>query len=309
MQIHHQISELLHLQHPIVTIGTFDGVHRGHQQVLQTMVSLARQQKTESVVITFIPHPRIVLYGKNQLVKMINTQEKKEQLLSQSGVDHLLILHFTPEFSQLSPEQFFAEYLSKIDIGTLVIGYDHHFGNHRKGGIDNIKNLQRKYDFNIIEVKETAFEGMHVSSTVIREALNNGEVALANRMLGYEYSLTGIVVHGNQNGRLMGFPTANLAIEDQYKIIAANGVYANHVWIDEKCYNGMSNIGFRPTINDGRFSIEVHIFDFNEDIYGKTISVSFIERIRNEIKFKNLEDLKAQLQQDMTLIQQRFSKK
>lgn len=306
MQIHHHISELAHLQKPIVTIGTFDGVHRGHQQVLKTMVDLAKQQNKESVVITFIPHPRIVLYGKVQNVKMINTQSKKEQLLAQSGVDHLLILHFTYEFSQLSPEHFFADYLSKIDIGTLVIGYDHHFGNSRKGGIENIKLIQNRYRFEIVEVKETDFEGLHVSSTAIREALNDGNIALANRMLGYEYSLSGIVVHGNQNGRLMGFPTANLAIEDQYKIIAANGVYSNHVWVDEKRYNGMSNIGFRPTINDGRFGIEVHIFDFDEDIYGKTITVSFIDRIRSELKFSDLEELGTQLRKDMLLIKQQM---
>lgn len=306
MKIHHNISELAHLKKPIVTIGTFDGVHRGHQQVLKTMVELAALRKSESVVITFIPHPRIVLYGKSQIVKMINTQEKKEQLLDQSGVDHLLIFHFTLEFSKLSPEKFFAEYLSKIDVGTLVIGYDHHFGNNRRGNIHAIKHLQEKYNFDFFEVKEADFEGIHVSSTSIRKALNDGNIAMANRMLGYEYSLTGIVVRGNQNGRLIGFPTANLAIEDQYKLIAANGVYSNHILVKGKQYNGMSNIGFRPTINDGKFVIEVHVFDFDEDIYGETITVSFIDRIRNEIKFNSLNELGEQLKKDRCFIQQRL---
>lgn len=304
MQIYHNISDLTQLQKPVVTVGTFDGVHRGHQKVLQTVVETAKKQNTKSVVITFYPHPRIVLQEKDKVVKMINTQERKEQLLSKSGADYLLILNFTPEFAKLTPEQFFEDFLLKIDIGTLVIGYDHHFGNNRQGGIQNVKSLQQKFNFNIIEVEEADFDQIHISSTAIRNALIDGNVALANQMLGYEYSITGIVIHGNQQGRLIGFPTANLAIEDQYKLIAANGVYSSHIWIEGEKYNGMTFIGFRPTINDGEFRIETHVFDFDKDIYGEKITVSFINRIRDEIKFNDLISLSVQLKKDMTLIKQ-----
>jgi riboflavin kinase/FMN adenylyltransferase len=299
MQVFHNIEQIPTLTKPIVTVGIFDGVHCGHQEIFRQMKSLTTEPDQKTVAITFEPHPRIVLNNNQNDIKYINVLDKKTELIALNGIDYLLILNFTPQFAALSPEDFVKEYLiNKLNIGTLVIGHDHHFGKSQSGDYREMERLGEKYGFSVVEVGEVCCEGEVVSSTKIREKLQKGEIETANKYLGYRYSITGTVVHGNKLGRVLGFPTANLSLPDRYKLITANGVYACHVLVDGKWYDGMGNIGIRPTINNSPLTIETHIFNFNKDIYGKTITITFVKRIRNEIKFSDLEQLKQQLTQD-----------
>jgi riboflavin kinase/FMN adenylyltransferase len=309
MQIIYDIEQIPPLTKPIVTVGFFDGVHCGHQEIFRQMKALATEPDQKTVAITFDPHPRIVLDNNQNDIKFINIFEKRTERIALSGIDYLLIINFTPEFAALSPEDFVREYLChKLHIGTLVIGYDHHFGKGRSGDYHEMDRLGEQYGFSVMEVGEVCCEGEVVSSTKIREALKKGAIDVANKYLGYRYSITGTVVHGNMLGRKLGFPTANIALSDRYKLITANGVYACYVLVDEKWYEGMSNIGFRPTIEKSPLTVEVHIFNFDEDIYGKTITIAFVQRIRDEIKFSDFEQLKRQLTQDKIVVQDIFSK-
>jgi riboflavin kinase/FMN adenylyltransferase len=255
--------------------------------------------KGETVVLTFYPHPRLVLNKDVENLKFINTQEKKIERLEAAVIDHLIIIQFTKEFSELSSEQFLKQYIiDKINPKKIVIGYDHHFGKNRRGTYDLLLNLGHHYNFSVEKVEPLVIEGITVSSTKIRNLLKEGRVSEANRLLGYEYSITGKVVRGNGIGRTIGFPTANISIKDEYKLIAANGVYACRVELDGEKFSGMGNIGTRPTIDHGELTIEVNIFDFDRDIYDKEITISFVNRMRNEIKFDSLEALKEQLIKD-----------
>ena len=304
MQIFHHIEQLPTLTKPIITVGIFDGVHNGHQEIFRQMKALTTEPNQKTVAVTFEPHPRIVLNNNQEEIKFINVLEKKMERIALSGIDYLLILNFTPEFATLSPEDFVREYLvNKLCIETLVIGYDHHFGKLRSGDYHEMERLGAKYDFSVVEVGEVCCEGEVVSSTKIREALKQGEVETANKYLGYRYSITGTVVHGNMLGRKLGFPTANISLPDRYKLITANGVYACYVLVEGKWYEGMSNIGFRPTIEKSPLTVEVHIFDFDEDIYDKTITIAFVKRIRDEVKFSDFEQLKRQLALDKSTIE------
>ncbi|MCL2041119.1 MAG: bifunctional riboflavin kinase/FAD synthetase [Bacteroidales bacterium] len=304
MQVIYDIEQIPSLTKPIVTVGIFDGVHCGHQEIFRQMKALATEPNQKTVAITFEPHPRIVLNNNQNDIRFINILEKKIERIALSGIDYLLIINFTPAFATLSPEDFIREYLvNKLRIGTLVIGYDHHFGKSRSGDYHEIERLGVEYGFAVVEVGEVCCDGDVVSSTRIREALKKGEIESANKYLGYRYSITGTVVHGNMLGRKMGFPTANIALSDRYKLITANGVYACYVLVDGKWYEGMGNIGFRPTIEKSSLTVEVHIFNFDEDIYGKTITAAFVKRIRDEIKFPDTEHLKQQLAQDKIMVQ------
>ena len=304
MQIFHNIEQMPTLKNPIVTVGIFDGVHCGHQEIFRQMKTLATEPEQKTIAITLEPHPRIALGNGKEEVKFINILEKKIDRIAMNGIDYLLILDFTPEFAALSPEDFVKEYLCrKLGIRTLVIGYDHLFGKGRSGDCQEMERLGEKYGFEVVEVGEVCCEGAVVSSTRIREALKKGEIEIANKCLGYNYSITGTVVHGNMLGRTLGFPTANIAMPDRYKLITANGVYACRVLVDGTWYEGMGNIGFRPTLEKSPLTIEVHIFNFNEDIYEKVITIAFIQRIRDEIKFSDLEQLKLQLERDRVVIQ------
>jgi riboflavin kinase/FMN adenylyltransferase len=304
MQVFYDIEHIPPLTKPIVTVGIFDGVHCGHQEIFRRMKAMATEPEQKTVAITFEPHPRIALGNNQDDVKFINILEKKITRIAMSGIDYLLIVNFTPEFAALSPEDFVREYLSrKLQIGTLVIGYDHHFGKGRSGDYHEMERLGMQYGFSVVEVGEVCIEGEVVSSTTIREALKKGEIEIANKYLGYNYNITGTVVHGNMLGRKLGFPTANIAMPDRYKLITANGVYACYVLVDGTWYEGMGNIGFRPTLENSPLTIEVHIFNFNEDIYEKTITIAFVQRIRDEIKFSNFEQLQQQLTQDKMKIQ------
>jgi len=284
------------ISYPVVTLGTFDGVHIGHQKIFTRLKEVAQKNKGETIVITFNPHPRLVLEPNNTELKFINTQKKKFELLEKAGVDHLIVLPFTKEFATISSKNFIKDFLiDKIKAKKIIVGYDHHFGRERGGSFKVLRGLAKIYDFEVEEIPAQDIKNIAVSSTKIRDALFNGDVKKANVLLGYEYSITGIVVRGNQIGRKLGFPTANIDFDDHYKLIAANGVYACKIEWNNKFYKGMGNIGIRPTLNENGLTIEVNIFDFDQDIYDEIITIYFIDRFRDEKKFKNLDFLRRRL--------------
>ncbi len=299
MKIYNCIKDFKPVKNTIVTIGTFDGVHLGHRAIFNKMMQQAAEIDGETVVITFYPHPRIVLGLDSSNLKFINTQEKKINRLEEAGIDHLIIVSFTKQFAGISSYDFIKDFVvEKIKPSKLIIGYDHHFGKNRRGSFDQLAELGREFGFSVEQVEEQKINDMPISSTKIRTLLEAGKVSAANKLLGYEYSITGKVVTGNAIGRGMGFPTANIEIADEYKLIAADGVYACRVYWMGKSYKGMSNIGYRPTINKGELTIEVNIFDFDQQIYDQQITISFVERMRDEKKFKDRDALMEQLKVD-----------
>lgn len=299
MKIYQCIQDFEAIAHPIVTIGTFDGVHLGHQAIFSKMKEEAAKTGGETVVITFFPHPRLVLYQDSVNLKFINTREKKIERLEKVGIDHLVIIPFTKEFARNSSEQFITDYVVKyVHPAKVIIGYDHHFGKNREGNIQLLEKLKQQFGYEVEEVPPFYVDGAPVSSTRIRNLLHDGNVKEANRMLGYEYAITGKVVRGQRIGHKIGYPTANLEIPNEYKLITANGVYACRVLLGERMLKGMGNIGVRPTIDHGDLTIEVNIFDFDEDIYDEKITIQFVDRMRDEKKFDGLDALKAQLAKD-----------
>jgi len=299
LKIYNCIKDFKPIKNTVVTLGTFDGVHLGHRAIFDKMISEAARIDGETVVITFYPHPRIVLSLDSSKLKFINTQEKKINRLEEAGIDHLIIVSFTKQFAGISSYDFIKDFVvEKIRPTKLIIGYDHHFGKNRRGSFDQLADLGREFNFSVEQVEEQKINDMPISSTKIRTLLHAGKVSAANMLLGYEYSITGKVVPGNSIGRGLGFPTANIEIADEFKLIAANGVYACRVYWMGKYYKGMSNIGYRPTINKGELTIEVNIFDFDQQIYDQQITISFVERMRDEVKFENVEALKEQLKVD-----------
>ena len=303
MKVHYGV-ENIEIKCPVVTIGSFDGVHLGHACVIQHLKEKAANIDGESVIISFEPHPREVLYPREKKIEILTTLEEKVTILEKYGVDHLIILKFTLEFAQQSYTDFVKKILiDKLKIKGLVVGYDHRFGKDRAGNFENLQELANKYGF-FLE-KEVVFEedDVNVSSTKIRNALTVGDITTVNRFLGYLYSITGKVVYGHHLGHKIGFPTANIQVSDERKLLPAIGVYAVKVIIGQEIFNGMLNIGIRPTVsNDGQVSCEVYIFDFSQDLYGKTITINFINRIRGERKFNDIEELRAQLQKDQEKI-------
>ncbi|MDR0363502.1 MAG: bifunctional riboflavin kinase/FAD synthetase [Bacteroidales bacterium] len=310
MQIFDDIIKIPKLRAPVVTIGTFDGVHLGHQQIFHRMKSIATETGSKAVAVTFEPHPRFALEGEDCGVKLINIPEKKYERIALQGIDYLIIIKFTSEFASLSPEQFIADYLVKyLNIGTLIIGYDHHFGKSRGGNYKSAEELGKKYHFRVEEIKEVVVDGIVVSSTNIRNELKTGNVEMANKLLGYQYSITGEVVQGNMIGRTLGFPTINIKLPSKYKLIAANGVYACYVLIDNVWYKGMGNIGMRPTIPNSPRTMEIHVFNFDKDIYGAIVTIAFVERLRDEMKFNGLEELRRQLHKDKIDVEEILSRR
>lgn len=299
MKIYHDINSFVPVKNAIVTIGTFDGVHLGHQAIFRKMAEDAREINGSTVVITFFPHPRLVLNIDSSNLKFITTQEKKFQIMEKSGIDHVIVIPFTKEFSRTTSEVFIKSYI--VDIikpARIVIGYDHHFGKNRMGDFKLLYELSLKYNFKVERIAAQDIENIAISSTKIRKALEGGDVKKANLLLGYEYTLCGTVIHGNELGRSLGFPTANLAIEDKFKLIGNCGVFACFVTHNGIKYKGMSNIGYRPTVGRDALTTEVHIFDFDKMIYDEEICISFIERLRNEMKFESLDALRQQLFRD-----------
>jgi len=299
LKIYHRLSEFEGSDFTVVTVGTFDGLHVGHQKIISRMKKIAKENKGDTILVTFDPHPRQVLNSNSIKLKFISTQNRKIELLDKFGIDHMIVIPFTREFAATSSEDFIKDYLiNKLKTKKLIVGYDHHFGKNREGNYNKLKSLGNNLGFEVEEIPAQHVEGIPVSSTKIRKALGEGDAQLANKMLGYEYSISGTVITGNKIGRKIGFPTANIDVEDEYKLIAAGGVYACKINVAGKIYYGMGNIGTRPTVGINGLVTEVHIFDFNQDIYGEQITIFFIDRIRDEKKFENLEKLKQQLEFD-----------
>ncbi len=300
MKVYSSIEEFDHRHQVVATVGTFDGVHLGHSFILNQLNQEAERLGGESVLLTFYPHPRMVIFPDNNDLKMLNTQEEKVDLLDKSGLDHLIIHPFTREFSRLNSVEFVRDILvNQLGVKKLIIGYDHHFGRNREGSFDDLIELSNLYGFDVEQIEAQEFKDTRVSSTKIRSAIDSGDMKTARHYLGYYFILSGTVVKGAGIGRQLGFKTANLQINNPYKIIPPNAVYAVLVQIGTRQFKGMLNIGVRPSIEDsGKQSIEVHIFDLDEDLYGSQISLSLVEKIREEKKFNNVEELKQQLDFD-----------
>ncbi len=283
----------------MVTTGMFDGVHLGHQKIITRLKEVAKEQDGETVVLTFYPHPRMVLFPEDNELKLLNTQKEKIELLETYGIDHLIIYPFTKEFSRLTSVEFVRNILvNKIKTKRLVIGYNHHFGRNREGSFEHLKEYGPLYGFEVEEIPAKDIDHVEISSTKTRNALLLGDVKTANSFLGHSYSITGTVVEGLKLGRTIGYPTANIVVDDKYKLIPGDGIYAVQLKYGNTLLCGMLSIGNNPTVKDKGRSIEVYIFDFNENIYGKELSIYFVERLRDELKFDNLEELKKQLVKD-----------
>ncbi|SFV34239.1 bifunctional riboflavin kinase/FAD synthetase [Thermoflavifilum thermophilum] len=293
----------------VITIGTFDGVHKGHQTILHQLKNKSLEKRLPGVVITFDPHPREVLHPE-QPVQLLNTLEERIQLFEQQGIEHLVIVPFTKAFSELSAEAYVKKFLIHyFHPAVIIIGYDHHFGHDRKGDIHLLENLQQQYGYTLEEISPQVVQQVTISSTRIRQALVNGEIELANTLLGYNYSLAGTVARGDQIGRKLGYPTANLQLGDPRKLIPATGVYAATVQIDEKPIHlkGMLNIGYRPTFQGKELRIEIHIFDFSDNIYGHTMRIYLHAYLRPDQYFENAEALRRQMDQDKIMALQKLA--
>ena len=299
MKIYHGIDDFTQLQYAVVTSGTFDGVHVGHQKIFSRLREIASRNFGETVVLTYWPHPRLVLYPEDDSLKLLNTFEEKAELLKDQGIQHLIRIPFTKEFSQLTSEQFIQDVLVKT-IGTrkLVIGYDHHFGKNREGSFEQLKINAPRYGFDVEEIPRQEVDHVAVSSTKIRKALEEGDIDTANHFLGQPYRLSGRVVTGDRIGNTIGFPTANIEIDTKYKLIPSDGIYAVKVGHAHRTYGGMLYIGYRPTLQGTRRNIEVNIFDFDENIYGESITVHFLKLLRGDMTFTGLDEMKIQLQKD-----------
>lgn len=298
MRIYHNIEEFEKVKNPVVTTGTFDGVHVGHLKIINRLCEIAKENNGETVLLTFFPHPRMVLFSDDDL-KLLNTKNEKIALLENAGVDHLIIHPFSREFSRLTSVEFVRDVLvNKIGMSCLVIGYDHHFGRNREGSFEHLKEYGPLYGFEVEEIYAEDVQEVAVSSTKIRNALKKGDIKTAKSFLNYDFSLKGIVVKGNHLGHHIGFPTANVKVLDSYKLIPANGVYGVRVMYKEYIYKGMLNIGMRPTIGGTEKTIEVHIIDFERDLYGEELTVFIDSWIREEQKFEDIDALKLQLEQD-----------
>ena len=310
LKTYHNLSEFTKLNNAIVTIGTFDGLHFGHQKIIKQLVEKAKTDGGESVILTFFPHPRMIIDPENQDLKMINTLNEKAEMLKNLGVDHLIITPFTRDFSNQLPEDYIKNTLVN-NIGTkhIIIGYDHRFGKDRSGNLADLKTAGLHFGFTVEEIMEQDIHDVAVSSTKIRQALLAGDVSLASDYLGYPFSIFGRVIKGDKIGRTIGFPTANIFVEETYKLIPGDGIYAVTVEMSTesfaslpnpelKTFRGMAYIGQRPTINGMTRNIEVNIFDFNREIYGQDIKMNFLKFLRHDVKFTGLEALTIQLQKD-----------
>jgi riboflavin kinase/FMN adenylyltransferase len=299
VKVYRSLTEFSALKNAVVTSGTFDGVHLGHQKIISRLLETAKEKEGESVVITFWPHPRLIVSPNRDDLRLLSNLDEKIELLGNLGVEHLLVLPFTREFSELSSEKFVEDILiSGIGTKTLVIGYDHRFGKNREGGFDYLKKNSVRFKLNIVEIPRQEIDHLTISSTKIRHALQNGEIKVANELLGRNYSFQGLVKKGRQLGRQIGFPTANVNVGKKYKLIPMIGVYAAKVFLRDKSFFGVMNIGSRPTVEGHGITQEVHIFDFDDDIYGEILKVEIIDYIRNEMKFEGMASLIEQIKID-----------
>ncbi|MBS3737943.1 bifunctional riboflavin kinase/FAD synthetase [Mesohalobacter halotolerans] len=283
----------------VVTIGTFDGVHLGHRKIIYRLNEVAKSKKLDSALLTFFPHPRMVLQQKQDL-KLINTIDERINLLSQTGLDHLVIEPFTKTFSRLKAQEYVKQYLvDYLNAAVVIVGYDHRFGRNRTANIEDLKRFAKTYNFEVEEISKQDIDDVAISSTKIRSAITEGQIHLANTYLSKPFVLTGKVVKGKQLGKSLGYPTANLQVKEDYKIIPKEGVYVVSAYIDSALHYGMMNIGHNPTIaNNNRKSVETYFFDFSGNLYDKTIQIQLLKRLRNERKFDSLEALKSAMQKD-----------
>ena len=298
MEIIRSIAAFNSSEKTIVTIGTFDGIHIGHKKILKNLIATAKKEGKKSVLLTFFPHPRMVLQ-KDKTILLLNTLDEKSMLLEKMGLDYLIIHPFSKEFSRLTALDFVRDVLvNKLNTSRLIIGYDHHFGKNREGNIHQLKEYSLLYDFKIEEIPAQDIDDVSVSSTKIRAALKGGNLKTANNYLGYHYMLSGIVVKGKKLGGTIGFPTANIEVKESYKLVPSTGVYIIKTRINANLFNGIMNIGFNPTVLGKHQTIEAHLFDFNENLYGEKITIEFVYFLREEKKFKSVDELVAQLNID-----------
>ncbi|WP_340075785.1 bifunctional riboflavin kinase/FAD synthetase [Leptobacterium sp. I13] len=298
MVTYKNIKEFNNPVHTAITIGTFDGVHLGHQKIIKRLIATSRANELNATILTFFPHPRMVLQ-QNEELKLITTLEEKIALLKKMGLDQLIIHPFTKDFSRLSAHEFVTELLvNQLHVKKMIVGYDHRFGRNRTATIKDLVEYGDSYHFEVEEISAEEINEVSISSTKIRKALHEGDIATANLYLGYPFMLTGIITQGKGLGKQLTFPTANLYIEETYKLIPKNGAYIVKSLLKEREVYGMMNIGYNPTVNGTKKTIEVHFFDFDEDLYGQKIQVHLLERLRNEQKFDSVAVLKEQLKKD-----------
>lgn len=300
MKIYKSINEVLTPKKTIITIGTYDGVHLGHKSILEKMKNATLENIYESVVLTFFPHPRMVLQ-QDSSIKLLNTIDEKGELLDKFGIDNLIIHPFDAAFSNLYAEEFVKEILvDKLNIHKIIIGHDHRFGKNRSADINDLITFGKKYDFEVEQISAKEIDEIAISSTKIRKALLEGNIKLANEYLGYPYFISGKVIEGKKIGRTIGFPTANILLSENYKLLPKNGVYVVSSFIKNELRYGMMNIGNNPTLGENEQSIEVHFFELNEDIYNENLQISILEHIREEHKFNSITELQVQLEKDKT---------
>jgi riboflavin kinase / FMN adenylyltransferase len=301
MKVYHSLDTFQKLPNAVVTSGTFDGVHVGHQKILSRLKEINASQQGETVVLTYWPHPRMIVSEDSQDLHLLSTIEEKTDILANLGIDHLIITPFTRAFSELSSTEFIQQVLvDRIGTKKFVIGYDHRFGRNREGNFEFLQGVAPSYGFEVEEIPRQDIDELAISSTRIRNSLLEGEITVANELLGRAYSLTGVVVKGKQIGRTLGFPTANIEVKENYKLIPANGVYAVRVYYQEKAFNGMLNIGVRPTLDGTLRTIEVHLFNFDQNIYGERIQLFLYKYLRPELKFDSMEALIQQIKSDQS---------
>ena len=301
MQVFYGVENKFNIEKVVLTIGTFDGVHLGHQQILNELVKEAKKIDGKSVLITFEPHPRLVLSNFESTIELIDSLDEKIEKLKKLNLDYLFVIPFTKTFAYQQPQNYVENFLIKnFNLHTIIIGYDHRFGNNRAGDIDFLKTYSDKNQFHLIEILAKQIDENIISSSKIRQALKNGEIELANKYLGNDFVISGTVIHGAKRGRTIGYPTANLKLKNEYKLIPLNGVYIVKINIENEIYFGVCNVGINPTIeNNNAIKIETFIFDFENDIYEKEIKLTFLKYIRSEKKFNSLEELKKAIADDV----------
>lgn len=300
MQTFSDIDHLPDFKDTVVTIGSFDGIHHGHRQIIKRLVEIATETGKASVVITFEPHPRLVLHPEEDTLRLLNLANEKEEILKELRVDYLVLAPFTKGFSQLSSKDYITKFLvGRFHPSTIIIGYDHRFGNDRSGDINLLKEMSAQFGYTVEEISKQTVDDLAISSTKIRKALNNGEVVQANKLLGYDYFLSGKVVHGANIGTSLGYPTANIEPKSKYKLIPMEGIYAIRAHVDGICHTGMLYIGRRPTLgSDLDITIEANLFNFSGDLYGKEIKIQFVDFIRGDATFDSMEALANQIAVD-----------
>jgi riboflavin kinase/FMN adenylyltransferase len=309
MNIYHSLDSIKSLENAVVTSGTFDGVHIGHQKILNRLKEISAQSNGESVVLTFWPHPRMVVSDDSQDLQLLSTIDEKIELFEALGIQHLAIIPFTRAFSELTSEEFIQQVLvEKIGTKKLVIGYDHRFGRNREGSFEFLKKNCAAYGFDVEEIPRQDIDDLAISSTRIRQALMSGQVGVAKGLLGRPYAVAGTVVKGKQLGRTIGFPTANLHLHESYKLIPANGVYVIKAYYQGKTYPAMLNIGVRPTVDGTLRTIEAHLFDFHKEIYGEDLKLEILHYLRPERKFDGLDALVEQIRKDQASALEYFSR-